>query len=78
MKRAQPPSPRVPAPSGKHTNGQLLTADDLAGRWQVPKSHVYGMARSGLLPCVRLGRYVRFRLADVEAFEDGGGAAPDA
>lgn len=53
---------------------QLLTPDDLAARWQVPRSHVYGLARAGRVPRVRLGRYVRFRLADVELFEADGGS----
>lgn len=53
--------------------GQLLTADQLAERWQVPKSHVYRLAREGKLPVVSLGRYKRFRLAAVEGFELEGG-----
>jgi excisionase family DNA binding protein len=32
-----------------------------------PKT-VYAWAASGLLPCVRLGRLVRFRPADVQGF----------
>jgi excisionase family DNA binding protein len=74
VRREQPASPRGSAPNGKLPSGQLLTADDLAARWQVPKTQVYGMARAGLLPVVRLGRYVRFRLVDVERFEEEGGA----
>lgn len=50
---------------------QLLTADELAGRWQVPASHVYRLARDGRIPVVRLGRYVRFRPEAVEQFESG-------
>ncbi len=53
--------------------GQLLTVEQLAGRWQLPTSHVYRLAREGRIPVVALGRYRRFRLADVEAFEAGGG-----
>ena len=34
--------------------------------WAVPVSWVRESARSGAIPCVRLGRYVRFDLADVE------------
>jgi excisionase family DNA binding protein len=48
---------------------QLLTADELAARWQVPKSHVYRLTREGRIPTVRLGRYYRYRLAAVEAWE---------
>ena len=50
-------------------NGQLLTADQLAERWQIPTSHVYRLAREGRIPCVELGRYRRFRLDAVEQFE---------
>lgn len=53
------------------TNGssRLLTADELAARWQVPKSHVYRLTRDGHIPAVRLGRYYRYRLAAIETFE---------
>lgn len=57
-------------------NGRrLLTADDLAERWQVPKAHVYRLTRSGQLPTVKLGRYCRYELRAVEEFESGGGTA---
>lgn len=61
------------------TNGvaQLLTAEQLADRWQVPKAHVYRLARHGQIPTVKLGRYRRFRLAEVEAFEAAGGVTAD-
>lgn len=48
---------------------RLLTADDLAARWQVPKSHVYRLTREGKVPAVRLGRYYRYRLDQIEHFE---------
>jgi excisionase family DNA binding protein len=49
----------------------LLTADELAARWQVSKHHVYRLARDGRVPCVPIGRYYRFRLAAIEAWEIG-------
>lgn len=52
---------------------QLLTADQLAERWQVPKAQVYRLTRDGRLPVVQLGRYYRFTLAAIEAFELDGG-----
>jgi excisionase family DNA binding protein len=55
------------------TASRLLTADDLAVRWQVPKSHVYRLTREGKLPCVALGRYRRYASAAVETFETNGG-----
>jgi excisionase family DNA binding protein len=48
---------------------RLLTADQLAVRWQVPKSHVYRLAREKKIPVVELGRYKRFRLDAIERFE---------
>lgn len=52
---------------------RLLTAADVAQRWQVPVSHVYRLAREGRLPCVAIGRYRRFREDELEAFEAAGG-----
>jgi excisionase family DNA binding protein len=49
--------------------GQLLTAQQLAERWQVPKSHVYRLAREGAIPTVQLGRYRRWRLDAIEQYE---------
>ena len=45
---------------------RLLDAAAIADRLGVPKTWVLESARSGAIPCVRLGRYVRFDLADVE------------
>jgi excisionase family DNA binding protein len=50
----------------------LLTAEELASRWQVPVSWIYRKTRSGELPKVPLpGRYYRYRLDTIEAFERG-------
>ena len=57
------------------TAAALLTAEDLAARWQVPRTHIYRLSRSGQLPTVRLGKYVRYQLAEVEQFEQAGGTA---
>jgi excisionase family DNA binding protein len=56
---------------------QLLTAEDVAGRWQVTMHHVYRLAREGRLPVVELGRYKRFRLEAIEAFEVSGGTGAE-
>ena len=50
---------------------QLLTAEQLAERWQVPKSHVYHLTRTQQIPAVKLGRYYRYAPAAIEAFEAG-------
>jgi excisionase family DNA binding protein len=47
---------------------RLLDAKAVAERLGVPESWVRESARSGAIPHVRLGRYVRFDLADVEAW----------
>jgi excisionase family DNA binding protein len=47
---------------------RLLDAGEVAELLSVPKSWVLESARSGALPCVRLGRYVRFDRGDVEAW----------
>lgn len=57
------------------TAGRLLTADELAERWQVPKAHVYRLTREGRLPTVKLGRYCRYRVGAVEEWEQRGGSA---
>lgn len=65
----QPPTPPI-TPSSL-----LLTPKELAARLSVPESWIKEKTRTRArvrdadpLPCVRLGRYVRFRLADVEAW----------
>jgi excisionase family DNA binding protein len=60
-----------PAPHGEA--GRLLTAQDVADRWQVPTTQVYRLIREGRLPAVAIGRYRRCRLEAIEAFEQGGG-----
>ena len=50
---------------------RLVTAEQLADRWQVPKAHVYALTRRGEIPAVKLGRYYRYRLDAIEAFETG-------
>jgi excisionase family DNA binding protein len=54
---------------------RLLTAEELAGRWQVPKAQVYRLTRECGLPTVHIGRYCRYRMAAVEAWELEGGVS---
>ena len=49
----------------------LLTAEQLAARWQVPTGHVYRLTRERKIPVVKLGRYYRYRLDAIERFETG-------
>ena len=51
---------------------EILTAEQLAERWQVPKSWIYAKVRTGELPRLPLpGKYIRFRLETIEEFERG-------
>jgi excisionase family DNA binding protein len=52
----------------------LLTAEQLAERWQVSVSQVYRLTRDGKVEPVRVGRYYRFRLDAIERFEIEGGS----
>lgn len=57
---------------------KLMTADEVAEMLSVPTRWVREHTRSGLLPCVRLGRYVRYRGDAVDewvAAQESGGAA---
>jgi excisionase family DNA binding protein len=53
------------------SGARLLTPEDLAERWQVSKAHVYRLTREDKIPTVKLGRYYRYRLDAIEAFELG-------
>jgi excisionase family DNA binding protein len=61
--------------SSGHTSngGRLLTAEQVAERWQVKTSHVWRLARDGMVPVVSIGRYRRFRAEDLETWEQNGG-----
>jgi len=48
----------------------LLTSEDLADRLKVPLSWVYEQSRQGKIPTHRVGRYIRFNLAEVLASQN--------
>lgn len=48
----------------------LLTVKDLAERWQVSPEWIYDAVAAGRIPSVRLGRQVRFRPDDMDAYLD--------
>ena len=55
----------------KNGTGRLLTVEQVAEMYQVPKSWVYGRVRKrGLerLPHLKLGKYVRFEEGAVREF----------
>ena len=50
----------------------LLTLAGLSDRWDVSPKVIYGMRYRGEAPpAIRVGRELRFRVADVEAWEEG-------
>jgi len=55
-------------------DGALWLPDEAAEFLRVPRSHVMELARRGCLPLVRVGRFVRFRKEDLEAWAAKGGA----
>lgn len=65
------------APDRAQNHDRLLTADDLAERWQVSRSQVYALVRAGKLPTVAIGRYYRFRLDALIEWEQRGGTQPN-
>jgi hypothetical protein len=48
---------------------QLVTRRELADRWKLSIETLKRRERSGILPCLKLGRGVRYRLSDVENLE---------
>ncbi len=49
-------------------SGRLLTAAEVGEFLQVNPRWVLGAARRNAIPHIRLGRYVRFRRVDLEAW----------
>lgn len=45
---------------------QLLTVDDLSKLLQVKKSTIYHWTCAGFIPHTKVGRFLRFRVSDVE------------
>lgn len=65
------------APQGTESQREpLITADAVAAMLSVPTTWVYGAARNGVLPVVHVGRHVRFKRHEIDAWIDDGGAEP--
>jgi len=47
---------------------QLLTIDEISRLLQVKKSTVYHWTCAGFIPHTKVGRFVRFRASEVEAW----------
>lgn len=58
-------------PNSENPNARLLDAAGAAELLNVPKSWVLAEARSGRIPHIKLGRYVRFDLAELVAWTRG-------
>ncbi len=63
----EPPAKIAPAKAAP-AEAEFCTVEELAARLRVTKATIYRMARRGELPYYAIGRAMRFRLADVEAF----------
>jgi len=55
---------------------RLLTVEELARQLQVPRSWIYQHTRLGTIPCVRIGKYVRFDHQEVITFFRGKNNTP--
>lgn len=57
----------------------LLSVDELAAYLGVPKATIYNWSHTGSGPTsIRVGRYLRFRVADVERWLDSQSKTPAA
>lgn len=52
---------------------EMLLADEVARALRVTRARVYELARSRLLPCIRVGRQVRFTREALNQFIRAGG-----
>lgn len=57
------------------TQTTLLTAKEVATRMNISEARAYELARLDIVPCVRLGRQVRFDPVKLEAWIESGGQA---
>lgn len=58
-KGQHPPLFDIPAPD------RLITVKEAGELLALSKFTLYGMASEGKMPCVKIGRCVRFRLSDI-------------
>jgi excisionase family DNA binding protein len=54
---------------------QLIDGKPVAEALNLKLTALYDYARRGLIPCVRIGRHVRFRPEDIAEFIANGGKA---
>lgn len=56
--------------------GALWLPEEAAAFLRVPRSQVMTLVRKDFLPCVRVGRFIRFREEDLDAWAKNGGSVP--
>ncbi len=54
--------------SATETAESLATVQDISRRFNVPVSWVYAKAEAGELPSLKIGRYLRFRACEIDAW----------
>ena len=52
-----------------YTNTQMLSRRHLAARWAVSTETLKRREKAGTIPFLKLGKAVRYRLADIELIE---------
>jgi excisionase family DNA binding protein len=55
-----------PTPTTRSLDGPLLRPDQAAALLAVKTSWIYDAVRTGHLPCIRVGRHIRFTQAMIE------------
>jgi excisionase family DNA binding protein len=65
------PRDRADVPAAVRQRLSLLTADQVCELLQVTKPWLYDVVQAGRFPHVRLGRQLRFRPSEIEAYLDG-------
>lgn len=66
-RRSERPGSAV-TPGSRAAGDRLLLATDVAELLQMTTDWVYSETRAGRLPCVRLGRFYRYRRATIMAW----------
>lgn len=64
-------------PEDVRADMQLMTADDVCDVLRVSKDWLYDQVQAGKFPHRRVGRFLRFRPAEVQAWVEGEWTAPE-
>jgi excisionase family DNA binding protein len=59
-----------PQPSAAPKPRKLIDIDELSSLWAIPKTTLYNWVNQRRLPYLKLGRCVRFDLAEIDAYRD--------